>query len=58
MGELVTALVSVAGYSLATLAYLDSLLDPSTFLVAFMVHDLYVGSVHDMVVCHEMLSYG
>ena len=58
MGELVTALVSVTGNLLAMLAYLVSLLDPSTSLVAFTIHDLYFRPVHDVVVCPEMLSYG
>ena len=56
MGELVAALVSVAGY--AALTYVDRLLDPPASLVVFTVHDLYVGPVHDVVLCPEMLSYG
>ena len=39
MGELVAALVSVAGY--AALTYVDRLLDPPASFVVFTVHDLF-----------------
>ena len=58
MGELVTALVSVACGSLASLPNLDGLLDPPTTLVVFTVDDLYVGPVHDMILSPEMLGDG
>ena len=48
IGELVTALVSVACGSLASLSNTDGLLDPPATLTVFKVNDLYVGAVHDM----------